>query len=245
MHSLKQLRKVGFALLLSLGGASLAQALPADFMDKLTADTRPEADKARDGARRPYQVMELLGVQEGWTVVDVSAGGGWFTRVISAAVGPNGKVLSQFGARPLQNNNGQAQRELAAQLGNVEPVFDEMSAIPEGVADAAVTALNLHDQYNFRGEEGAQRFLKDIYNVLKPGGVALVIDHNGDEGKDNGSLHRMPASAAREQIQKAGFEIVTESDILRTTADDHTLSSDSPILGRDTDQFLFVVRKPG
>lgn len=31
---------------------------------------------------------------------------------------------------------------------------------------------------------------------------------------------------------------------LRTTADDHTLSVDNPILGRDVDQFLFVVRKP-
>jgi predicted methyltransferase len=45
-------------------------------------------------------------------------------------------------------------------------------------------------------------------------------------------------------IQQAGFEIVTESDILRTTADDHTLSIESPILGRDIDQFLFIVRKP-
>src|SRR5690606_35768974 len=118
----------------------------------------------------PRETMEALGVQEGWTVVDVSAGGGWFTRVISAAVGPNGKVLSQVGARALQNNNGQAQRDMAAELGNVEPVFTDMADIEPNVADAAVTALNFHDAYNFRGEEGAQAFLKDIYNVLKPGG---------------------------------------------------------------------------
>jgi predicted methyltransferase len=45
-------------------------------------------------------------------------------------------------------------------------------------------------------------------------------------------------------IQAAGFEIVAESDILRTTADDHTLSVDDPRLGRDIDQFLFIVRRP-
>ena len=46
-------------------------------------------------------------------------------------------------------------------------------------------------------------------------------------------------------IETAGFEIVTESDILRTTADDHTLSVDDPRLARDVDQFMFIVRKPG
>jgi predicted methyltransferase len=164
--------------------------------------------------------------------------------VISAAVGPNGKVLSQVGARALQNNNGQSARDLASQLGNVEPVFDEVTTIANGTADAAVTALNLHDQYNFRGEEAAQAFLKGIYDVLKPGGVAVVIDHDGTEGANNSELHRMPSAAAREQLEKAGFEIVRESDILNTTADDHSLSSNDAILGRDTDQFLFIVRKP-
>jgi predicted methyltransferase len=238
------LKQATIAACLVMGMNSLASALPADFMDKLQADSRPEADKARDGARRPMQVMMLSGIQEGWTVVDVAAGGGWYTRVISAAVGPNGKVLSQVGARPLQNNNGQAVRDMAAQLGNVEPVFDNMSAIQPGVADAAITALNFHDAYNFRGVEGAQAFLADIYNVLKPGGIAVIIDHEGTLGLDNANLHRIPAEIARAQIMQAGFQIMNDSDLLHSSADNHTLSSNDPALGRDTDRILFVVRKP-
>jgi predicted methyltransferase len=225
-----------------LGMGSTVLALPADFDAKMQA--RPQADKDRDDARKPRETMEVLGVQEGWTVVDVSAGGGWFTRVISAAVGPNGKVLAQFGERPLQNNNGQAQRDLAAELGNMEPVFAEVSAIPANSADAAVTALNFHDAWNFRGEAGAQAFLKEIFDVLKPGGVAAIIDHEGTEGLANADLHRIPASVTREQLIKAGFQIVRESDILDNPADDHTLSVRDPSLERATDQFLFVVRKP-
>jgi len=57
-------------------------------------------------------------------------------------------------------------------------------------------------------------------------------------------LHRMLPSDVKTWIQQAGFEIVAEPDILRTTADDHTLSVDDPILGRDIDQFMFIVRKP-
>lgn len=237
------MKKASVALL-ALGLSTITLALPADFDAKLQDPARPQADKDRDAARKPRETMEVLGIQEGWTVVDVSAGGGWFTHVISAAVGPNGKVLAQLGARPLETNNGQAQKDMAARLGNVEPVFANMADIPANSADAAVTALNFHDAYNFRGEEGAQAFLKDIYNVLKPGGVAAIIDHEGNEGNDNQALHRLPPAIARAQIEKAGFEIVSESDVLDNPADDHTLEVRDASLSRATDQFFFVVRKP-
>ena len=45
-------------------------------------------------------------------------------------------------------------------------------------------------------------------------------------------------------LQDAGFEIARESNILRQNADDHTLPIDDPRLGRATDQFLFIARKP-
>lgn len=238
------IKKTGLAALLALGLSSVVLAVPADFDAKLQAQSRPQTDKDRDDARKPRGTMETLGIQEGWTVVDVAAGGGWFTHVISAAVGPNGKVLAQFGERALQNNDGQAQKDLAVKLGNVEPVFTDVSAIPANSADAALTALNFHDAYNFRGEDGAQAFLKDIFNVLKPGGVAAIIDHEGNVGLDNSDLHRIPAVTAREQILKAGFVIVNESNLLDNPADDHTLSVRDPSLSRATDQFFFVVRKP-
>ncbi len=234
------IKHAGFAALLALSG--LALALPADFDAKLAA--RPQADRDDDAARKPKETIEALGVQEGWTVIDVSAGGGYFTRVLSAAVGPNGKVLSQVGARAAEQNGGQAQKDMAAELGNVEIVFDTMASIPAGTADAAITAQNYHDAYNFRGEEGSQAFLKEIFDALKPGGVAVIIDHDGNEGANNSDLHRVPAATARAQIEKAGFEVVSESDVLDNPADDHTLGVRDEAVRGKTDQFLFVVRKP-
>jgi predicted methyltransferase len=230
----------GFAALLALSGVALA--LPADFDSKMEA--RPQADRDRDAARKPKETIELLGVKEGWTVIDVAAGGGYFTRVLSAAVGPNGKVLSQVGARAAEQNGGQAQKDMAAELGNVEIVFNDMSSSPAGTADAAITAQNFHDAINFRGEDGAQAFLKDIYNALKPGGVAVIIDHEGTAGNNNQELHRVPKDTTREQIMKAGFEVVSESDLLNNPADDHSLSVRDASVRGETDQFLFVVRKP-
>jgi predicted methyltransferase len=224
---------------LGLTSSALAELAP-DFVEKLTAESRPLEDRVRDGARRPYQVMELLGVDAGMTLLDVGAGGGWFTRVLSAATGPSGKVIAQFGARALQRENGQAQKDLAASLGNTEAFFGNVAELPASSVDAAVTALNMHHM----NAERAGPYLKDIFNVLKPGGQAAIIDHVGFREIDNSQLHRIVPDDVKAWIEAAGFEIVTESDILRTTADDHTLSVDDPRLGRDVDQFLFIVRRP-
>jgi predicted methyltransferase len=220
--------------------SSAFAAVAPDFAAKLAAESRPLEDRVRDGARRPYQVMQLLGVNAGDTLLDVGAGGGWFTRVLSAATGPSGKVIAQFGPRALQREDGKGPKDLAASLGNTEAFFGNVADLPANSVDAAITALNMHHM----NAERAGPYLKDIFNVLKPGGRAAIIDHVGVAANDNAQLHRMLPSDVKSWLQQAGFEIAAESDILRTTADDHKLSAEDPILGRDVDQFLFVVRKP-
>jgi predicted methyltransferase len=214
--------------LVGLSGTALAIA--PDFMDKLAADARPMEDKIRDGARRPYQVMLALGVEEGMTAVDVGAGGGWWSWVFSAAVGPSGKVYAQG----MRGGGG-----AVGELSNVE-VVGALGDIPAGSADVAVTALNIHHM----NDQRAGPYFEEIFNVLKPGGVAAIIDHVGDPAINNSQLHRVPIASARAWIEAAGFEIVEESDILRQNADDHTLSATDAKLGRNPDRFMFVVRRP-
>lgn len=228
-----------FVSFLGLASSTLA-ALAPDFMDKLASESRPIEDRMRDGARRPYQVMQLLGVDAGMTVLDVGAGGGWYTRVLSAAVGPSGHVISQFGPRALQRENGQAQKDLAASLGNTEAFFGEVGEVKPNSIDVAVTALNMHHM----NAERAVPYLKSILAALKPGGRAAIIDHIGLPTIDNSRLHRMLESDEKAWIEAAGFEIAEESNILRTAADDHSLSAVDPKLGRNVDRFFFVVRKP-
>ena len=148
----------------SLATASSALAAVApDFVAKLTAESRPLEDRVRDGARRPYQVMQLLGVNAGQTLLDVGAGGGWFTRVLSAATGPSGKVIAQFGPRALQREDGKEQKDLVAPLGNTEAFFGNVAEIPANSVDAAVTALNMHHM----NAERAGPYLKEILAALK------------------------------------------------------------------------------
>lgn len=208
----------------------------------LAAPERAEANKARDAARKPIETIQYLEIKTGQTVIDVLAGGGWFTEVLSAAVGPTGKVISQNSRVP-QGAAADAERTRNARLGNVEPLHGDLPG-PVRDADAAITALNLHDIYNNGGEEAGVAFARNVFAALKPGGVFGVIDHVGVAGQNNQQLHRLQLQQARDVLTKAGFTIEGTSDVLANPADDHTLAVRDSSLERRTDQFLIKARKP-
>jgi len=212
----------------------------------LAAPERSQENKARDAARKPIETVQFFGIKTGDTVVDMIAENGWFTEVLSAAVGPKGHVY-------MQNPPFLADREpkdMIARLGNIETVHVPLNeAGITGKADAVVTAMNLHDIYNGfgnqpGGEAPAVDFLKAIYGALKPGGVLAVIDHVGIAGQDNAMLHRMLPQQARDVLMKAGFKIEAESKLLANPADDHTKIVFDPSVRGHTDQFVFRARKP-
>lgn len=211
----------------------------------LTAAARPAEDKQRDAVRKPIETVQFLGIKTGQTVIDVIAVGGWFTEVLSAAVGPSGKVLAQnpefFVSRP---GFAEGEKQRHDRLGNVQAVHGELAA--NGVvsqADVAITALNLHDLYNGQnGEATAVAFAQGVYAALKPGGVFGVIDHVGIAGQDNASFHRLQLAQAKDVLTKAGFTIEAESSLLANPADDHTKGVRD--MARHTDQFLIRARKP-
>jgi predicted methyltransferase len=234
-----------------LGGlatAAHAQDEQANRMKTaLASPQRPQEDKDRDAVRKPIETIQFLGIKTGQTVMDVIAVGGWFTEVLSAAVGPSGKVYAQNPTFFTQRQ-GFAETEKARhdRLGNVTAVHGD---IPEaglnGKIDAAVTALNLHDIYGQGGEAAAVALCKSVFDALKPGGVFGVIDHVGIAGQDTKAQHRIEIQTAKDILTKAGFKIEAESQILRNPMDDHTKRVFDPSIARHTDQFLIRARKPG
>lgn len=242
--------------------STLSWAQESDLALMLTNSERPEEDKARDDARRPAEVLAFLGIDEGMTVMDVFAGGGYYTEVLAIAVGPNGKVISHnvprlmsrenvvasIGARRDRHDNIEvlvnnlADGVQTAEIADIGPHFTDPSDYA-GRADAAITALNMHD-FVRNGEESAQSLLSSIYTILKPGGIFGVIDHRGIEGRNNTELHRITDEELREQLVKAGFVVEAESDILSNPMDDHSKNVFDDSLERNTDRILVRARKP-
>ena len=213
---------------------------------------RHEWDFRRDAARRPYEVFVFLGLEEGMVALDVGAYAGYTTEMLSAAVGPDGKVYSHNTEKVLKTYaEGYYDRTMAERLANDRlpnvvlhlREYDDLGLDNE--VDFAFLGNLLHDFYYRDGEENAVAFLVSINKALKPGGVLGVMDHVGIDGHDNKSLHRMTPQLARDLLTQAGFEIEAESDLFSNPDDDHRAMVYSDEVYLKTDRFLFRARKPG
>ena len=239
------------ALLALLAFAPVAAALPVDLAVRLSESERSDADKARDAGRQPAEVVAFLGITPGMAVMDVIAAGGYYTEVLSIAVGPKGRVYAQNTEFVLKfrdgvNDKAMTARLAAGRLPNVERVDADLNAISvaDGSLDVAITALNFHDIYNSGGEQAAADFLAAIYKKLKPGGVLGIIDHGADSGFDNAKLHRIEKQHVLDVIEKSDFSLEAESELLASDADDHSQGVFAPGIRGSTDRFLLRLRKP-
>jgi predicted methyltransferase len=205
----------------------------------LASPSRPQADRIRDADRKPAQLMTFFGVQPGMTAVDIMAGGGFMTEVLSITVGSAGKVYAQNQTA----NTAIGERLANNRLPNVERLDGDLSTIAPDSIDVAITVMNLHDVYNSAGSALVVQALKGVHDVLKPGGVFGVVDHVGAPGADNATLHRMTKHQAIDVAGAAGFVFEAESDVLAHLGDDHTRRVDDPAIRGQTDQFTLRFRK--
>jgi predicted methyltransferase len=240
------------ALALVLATAAFAAAPTPPNIAAAVADTaRPQAERDRDAARHPAEILAFAGVKPGDKVGDFIMGGGYFTRLFSVAVGPEGKV---YGYQPaefiqFQAKYGTDQDAVAAAYKNVTPLKASIGAVsfPEPL-DIIFTAQNYHDLHlKVMPAPVAGLVGKALFDSLKPGGVLIVIDHYAADGTgtaDSDRLHRIDIASVKSELAAAGFVLEDQSDILRNPADPRTaLVFDASIRGK-TDQFVLKFRKP-
>ena len=224
---------------------------PTDLGTMLTDSSRMEGDSDRDAGRKPVEVLDFLDIIEGEAVIDLMAASGWYTEVLSIAVGSSGSVVAQnpewiLAFRERANDKALDARLADGRLANVTRMDIEYADMgPDtGSYDAALSALNIHDAYYLGSPEAAAQFLESVYGVLKPGGVLGIIDHVGNPDGDNDSLHRIDKALVTELATTAGFVVEGDSDLLANPADDHTQGVFSEGLRGHTDRFLLKLRKP-
>ena len=81
--------------LLSLMSGAVSALDMAALERAMANPDRPAADKERDASRKAPAVLDFMGVEPGMTVLDINASAGWYTEVLSYAVGSDGKVYMQ------------------------------------------------------------------------------------------------------------------------------------------------------
>ncbi|RHW17960.1 methyltransferase [Sphingomonas gilva] len=239
------------ALLIGAPVPLAAQTVSPAIEAALADPARPAADKERDAARKPGEILAFAGIEPGDKVADFIMGGGYFTRILSGIVGENGRVYAYQPAEfiAFRADYGKEQDEAVAGRKNVTPSRGKLGeiAFPEPL-DAIVTVQNYHDLHLKAAPPGAAAFItKRLYDALKPGGVFLVVDHVAAPDPDfkaPDTLHRIDPAAARKEIESVGFTFEGELPLLRNPADPHTASVFDPSIRGKTDQFIYKFRRP-
>ena len=224
---------LGSAAILGVGtGIALAQGQPAAqavidpaLAKAVAAATRTAANVERDRYRHPAETLAFFGIEPDDTVVEIWPGGGWYTEVLAPYLASGGGrlILATLDGQP----GGVAKLQTAhpALYGNLTsatfPAFDATAQrVPDGTADAVVTFRNVHNwRMGYRRDDkqdySAEAF-KQIYAMLKPGGILGVVDHRlpesaSDERERNSGYIKV--STVRGLAEQAGFEFVGSSEI--------------------------------
>jgi predicted methyltransferase len=243
----------------ALPGVALAQAsnlhsgaISAD-VERAVNDPARAADKVDDARRKVAQVMTFAQVKPGQKVLELMPGKGYFTRVFSAIVGPQGRVYTvwpqeaeKYSAKAFADITAQAAGAHYANIRLLQQPAARLTA-PEPV-DLVFTSQNYHDYPDsFMGKADLLALDRQAFATLKPGGLFVVIDHVAAAGTglaDTETLHRIDPATVRQQIEAAGFVFDGESQALRNPADPHTAKVFDASIRGHTDQFMYRFRKP-
>jgi len=231
--------------------ATPAANVPA-YVTRAIDDPARSADSKDDARRKIAMVMTFTGVKPGDKVLELDPGSGYWTRVFSRIVGPNGHVytvwpdeMAKYSARSFANWQGLVKGTYK----NVSLLKQPAAtlSVPQKV-DVVFTSQNYHDYHDpFMGPVDMQSFNKQVYDALKPGGVFVVIDHAAPAGSgagDTNTLHRIDPMLVKKEVEAAGFKFDGQSDALRNPKDTHTDKVFDKSIRGHTDQFIYRFRKP-
>ncbi|HTR00307.1 MAG TPA: methyltransferase domain-containing protein [Candidatus Acidoferrum sp.] len=243
-------------LLMTFATAAISQDSAQDYHSLLARPGRPSEDAERDAASKPAEVLAFMGIKPGQTVLDFQAAGGYFSELLSYAVGPTGKVYAHNHSREGVLGPEVFERRYGNnRLPNVEQIFARHQDLhlPKASLDAVLMSMVYHDTYYYRdgldwGPVDHAAFLAELRNELKPGGTITVIDHAAAPGSDPYksavATHRIDKSIVLRDFTAAGFTLVADSDLLRNPQDKPDVQIFEPSVYRETDRFMLRFRKP-
>ena len=253
------MRTLAYALVVTLAlvGCDKSAPRPAysqEALDRALADPARAASRdASDARRKPGELIAFAGVRPGDKVLDLIPGDGYWTRIFAKLVGPQGKIYAVWPERygRLATGNVKSLEQLSADeyYGNIvtEVQPSTILSAPEPL-DVVWTSQNYHDYPDeFMGKGDPSILNKAVFNILKPGGTYIVIDHMAESRsgmRDTERFHRIDPAAVRSQVEAAGFRFAGESKVLNNPADPLNIPVFDKAIRGHTSQFAYKFVKP-
>lgn len=223
--------------------SSNSRTLSDIYQQAAGSPIRTNEDKRADATRKPVEFLQFAQVRPGMQVLDLATGNGYTTQLLALVVGSTGTVWAQ----------GDSQRPaLIKRLAdhpqsNIVPVIHPFEdPIPDAAPklDLITNIMNYHNG-SYLSVARRARLNQRLFKALKSGGHLIVIDHSTKTGTDiktAKTLHRTDPTIVLDELQKAGFRLEQESNLLRNPSDPRNqiyFDMEMP-----TDKFAFRFVKP-
>ncbi len=209
--------------------------------------SQPAEVQVRYAARNPKETLEFFGIKPGMNVVEILPGEGWYTKILLPHLGQEGNLVGVDYPQALWTNfswmtpedlegkktwvstwTADAQTWRTDNSANISAFqFAEMPADFKGTADAVLYFRAMHNLARFDAEQGfLGAALKETYDVLKPGGIVGIVQHQAREDRPDewadGNNGYLKKSFVISTMEDAGFVFVGGSDVNENAKDQAT-----------------------
>ena len=166
-------------------------------------------DPARDAWQKPAEVVAVLELSGEEVVVDLGAGTGYFLPHLADVAA---EVIALDVEQPMIDY-----LDRAIDAAGWEHVRTHLAPFDgTGLEDDSVDAVLIVDVWHHVEHRAA--YAAHLLEVVRPGGVVVLVDFLHDEGLDYGppAHYRIPADEVAETFRTAGFEVeVVEESLPR------------------------------
>jgi ubiquinone/menaquinone biosynthesis C-methylase UbiE len=166
-------------------------------------------DPGRAAWQKPEELVAALGLRPGQCVADLGAGTGYFSHLLSAAVGPTGTVLAVDPEPNLVAHlRERAEREGSA---NVVPVLASLDnpRLPAGLVDVVLIVDTFHHI------DDRVAYFRRLRQALRPPGRIAIVDWQKRELPVGPEMdHKLAREQVVREMETAGYRLIEESSIL-------------------------------
>lgn len=164
--------------------------------------------RASSPKNMPDLVLETLDIKPGNNIVDLGAGGGYFTKRFAKETGKNGKVFAvDIDPDLLEYVKQNAEK---AGLTNINYIFaqEDDPFLPDKIIDL----IFVRNVFHFIDEPVT--YFRRLKSALKPDGRIAIIEHS-DESQSIGTKdHFTPKKELIKKMELAGYRVLDEFEFL-------------------------------